>query len=642
MPAFLKRLRRRFSGRFERTSPYSTPPLQRGTGKARADEDDRYSIDTIYTKASSGHSSREALPIITDRGSPGYNRYVNEDIFWNSTMVEADHDPVRPPWSSVSQGQKPGFYDIKATVDMGTEYSGPEPREAIREEIHKDPSRGPPVRRHTELPPGGLKEGVVSRHKTRRSRTDNDLIVMMAGSLNSEPVLPVPRRRFRPSAPTARDDYLTEYLEHAYDPPAQRPYAPAHTSAGQSTAADTVIQHDETLTWNSVLNQILANDAVDPIMKERVHERVEASPLTNGIGHGEHAVTAQAAGLVPKFSHPIQGSAFYSRTDVEPPMRSYDVHESHNIGEYIKEPTSNLPNGVPYSNSSTPSAGSSNTLYRPPSPAPSLPADLKTLLTTNLTPSELRLYSRLVGLPCRSPSPPWPLPPPSPSTIAPTTSPTPLHARLTHTLHTLLLNLQDRTTYLEEDLIPRLGQHLEANTAEITTLRDTLGFQDEQIRELKYCVDYASGVLRGCWVREWEVWRTLSQIRRRRLARAGALRRCFSRRLRRQVGGLVVEEERDVQRGMPDWYSGGVEGRGASVFAGWDEGDRAVERRGLAEKELDALMLMAKQNVEILKVDMEEVGYMMREFLRGVGKAKERGAGPRDEKEEMNGKWRDV
>ncbi|KAF2850825.1 hypothetical protein T440DRAFT_498990 [Plenodomus tracheiphilus IPT5] len=544
MPPFLHHLRRRFSRNSERTHPYSMPPLQRGAGRlgsgSHFDQDDRHSTDTMCAKSLDSRSLQEALPIITDRGPPGRNRYANEDLFWNSIMLEADHDPAKYPWRSMIPSQKPGFHDIDAAVNSNLESPNAELLNEIREEIHKDPLPRPPVRRYTDLQTNGVRESTLRRHEVRRSRTDNDLIVMMAQSPNSESLLPVPLPRSRPPALST----IEEDLEHAYNPPTRGVRLSSHSAAGQSTDNERP-QDDKVLTWNSVLNQILANDAVDPLMKERVHERVNASSTTNGSGHSKHPVTAIATGLVPNFSRPIYGSGFYSREDVEIEVQSDAMHATEQMATF------QLPN--------------------------------------------------------------------------------------VHSLHAILLGLQDRNISLEEDLIPRISYYLSDKTEEVDSLLAETAFQTDQIAELKHCIGYMNRILRGCWSREWEIWYTTLDIRRRRLANVGTLRRLFSRRVGRRVGRLALEE-RDMQGGMPKGYPCGSRGPEMD-FVVWDEEKSVVGRRGVAEKELDALMLMAKQNVDILKEDMEEVVCMIKDFWWNIRDAKGK---EREREEEEQGSWRDV
>lgn len=602
MPAFLKRLNSRFSGRSERTHSCSTPSLQQYVGSAKAGDDGRYSTDTIYTKPSSSRTSLVALPVITDNGPPGRNRYVDDDIFWNSVMLEADHDPPKRSSLPMSPGQKPGFYNIKTVTNVDAKDPLRGFQDTMREEIHREHCPKPPIRRHSAWPTAGLGESAIPRDEIRRSKTNNDLIVIMARPLDSEPPAQVPPFPSGPPAPTAVDVSSVEHLDHAYDPPSRRAQSPPHTSAEQCVD-DEEARNNETLTWNSVLGEILANGALNPFMRERVHERVKASSFTNGIGHGKRPVTARAAGLVPNFSRPVYGSGFYSRTSVEPPMKIDEAHGPSPVGEDSSEaaPESNLPNGT----------HSSDNLYRSPTPASDFPANFSDLLTEHLTPAEFCLYSRLIGLPSPSHDPT------SPSS----SSATPLHAQLVHSLHTLLLGLQERNNTLKEDPKPQHSSNLEAKSTATHALQEDVAFREEQIIELKRCFDYAIKVLQGCWAREWELWRTLADIRRRHLAAVGLLGRLVSRGVGRRIGELA-DEEGALYRGMPEGYPRGYDARQLGC-EDWDEDDegRGSGRRGVGEKELDALMLMAKQNVEIVKLDVGEVVYMMREFRCMVRKA---------------------
>lgn len=50
--------------------------------------------DRVLLDGPNDDSPRSSLPEIVDRGLPDARRYKNPDIYWNSTMVEADEDPI--------------------------------------------------------------------------------------------------------------------------------------------------------------------------------------------------------------------------------------------------------------------------------------------------------------------------------------------------------------------------------------------------------------------------------------------------------------------------------------------------------------------------------------------------------------------
>jgi hypothetical protein len=72
-----------------------------------------------------------------------------------------------------------------------------------------------------------------------------------------------------------------------------------------------------------------------------------------------------------------------------------------------------------------------------------------------------------------------------------------------------LHHLQDHITHLEDNLLPRLGTALEHKTFTIDVLSTELRNLEDQVDELNQTVDLGSKVLAGCWVREYEIWRTL-------------------------------------------------------------------------------------------------------------------------------------
>ncbi|OAL55889.1 hypothetical protein IQ07DRAFT_639531 [Pyrenochaeta sp. DS3sAY3a] len=88
MPALIQRLRQRFTTRPHQTvAPEPSPSSQRHYPYLV--EHDRVLLD-----GPNDDSPRSSLPEIVDRGLPDARRYENADIYWNSTMVEADEDPI--------------------------------------------------------------------------------------------------------------------------------------------------------------------------------------------------------------------------------------------------------------------------------------------------------------------------------------------------------------------------------------------------------------------------------------------------------------------------------------------------------------------------------------------------------------------
>ncbi|KAF2831171.1 hypothetical protein CC86DRAFT_366602 [Ophiobolus disseminans] len=149
-----------------------------------------------------------------------------------------------------------------------------------------------------------------------------------------------------------------------------------------------------------------------------------------------------------------------------------------------------------------------------------------------------------------------------------------------------------------------MGERLENKSFTIDVLGLEVQRLDDQIAEMRTTVDYATRILAGCWLRDYEMWRTLAGIREERRTRGpgGLLRRLTGRKSKIADGVLSP-----VQRG---------------------------QQQQLSKRELDAVMVMAEQNVRILHEDVDE----MDERVGGMKSAL--GGFPVVEVEE--GSWRDI
>ncbi|RMZ66721.1 hypothetical protein GMOD_00002083 [Pyrenophora seminiperda CCB06] len=382
----------------------------------------------------------------------------------------------------------------------------------------------------------------------------------------------------------------------------------------------------EVLTWNIALNRILNHEAVDPEMRAAVWERAQRSSTTNGSGHMDnHPVSAIDVGLVPNFSRPIMGSAFYDRMTDEQvpatqPAEHCEVqyrhgllpngvgsrhHHHRNPDDYvtIERPLAirgsqefhhgQLPNGIPPSyyppSSSSTSSSFGQRQSLPPDPVPYLVSDL---LYTLLTSSELDLHQEIVGGSTPMPSPALTQPPSNAASAVP------LHDRLLEKMHSTVYGLQDRVTGLEEDLIPNMTAWLEQKELRIDQLSVKLANLREDIAALKKTVDFGTKLLNKCWEREWELWRTLLDIQKQRQANRSALSRIFSRK--------KPTVAPDMMQLLGDSIPKGYVSRISSV-------DTAMGRRFKTE-ELDAVLLAAQQNVTILKEDMEDMAELVKAY----------------------------
>lgn len=591
------------------------------------------------------HSRSESppLPIIRDQGPPTSNRYANADIFWNSTMIEANDN--RRSWLPPS---KPGKLRPEDEYTGRSRLPKTGPYEFTRPKRPSSDAQGqgsqPPASRPTAARQR-TNASLASRNLERsisygRERTDNDLTLMFYAAPDYSHLQPRPPRQERLPSPLPAD---TSDLYSFPEPPSHQPplsllaehmpEAPtAFSNEPTSRSFLTVVQEEgdsprilhvshssrsslssssvtsTTLTWNMVLNRILHNEAVDPDMKQRVKERVRSSKTTNGDGEGERFYVAAAeAGLVPNFSYPVAGSAFYDRkfADASPFLTLTDLAAVDPIsgGDTTAErdaPTGdlqphnqdfnfgfNLPNGIPtpttlqsYRSSSPSNSSTSPTsafLSRQPTPAdPDVARRLNALLTELLSQSELDLFNSIVSTPANTPQ-----------------------ARLTHSLNASLIHLQDRTTHLEDILLPRLGAALERKTFTIDVLSIEIQNLGDRITELKTAVDFGNKIIAGCWVREFEVMRTLIGIR-------------DSRKNSRVWARLM-----------------GCRNRACSIGVADEEREQSLTKR-----EVDALVLMAEQNLGILKEDVDDMVERVEKCKRAFV------AYPAVECEE--GSWRDI
>jgi hypothetical protein len=635
MPPFCQRFRhslRRNSCQSLQANPAIVPQVRQVepqvTNQSDNDEDFR----------AKRRSSSPTLPVIGDRGPPTFNRYGNEDMFWNSIMVEGNEGTVggvHRPWipsldpeklrpedeyTPRSRLPKHGPYNIAHSNRLSEDMKG----------HGKQPSASRPsaVRRrtHVSLGPRSLKRSI----SYGRERADNDLTVMFQREPDHSHVQAGQSQRERqlsPAPANISDPYnyappslvqqpsvlagpareipgaypeelilprpLTAIQEERNSPQVLH----AHSSPRSPSSSTSV--NSTTLTWNLCLNKILYHEAVDPEIKQRVKERVQRSHTTNGDGVGAHFYVAAAeAGLVPNFSYPVAGGSFYNREvhEVETLTRVADLVTADQVtgGDDAEEgrntprvpPQSqgfdfdfgfDLPDGIPTPSSlksyrsTSPSNNSgsptSDFLSRQTTPAnPDVTRCLNTLLTEVLGPSEVNLLNSIIA---SSTSP-------LPSAQTTTTPNIPLvHTRLAHSLYTLLHHLQDRTTHLENTLLPQLGTALERKTFTIDVLSIEIRNLSDRITEVKTAVDFASKIVAGCWVREYEMMRILTDVQNlQSFKTCGVWRRVFGCRSDRTGLGCGSEGE---------------------------------DRENLTKREVDALVLMAEQNVKILREDVDDM-----------------------------------
>jgi hypothetical protein len=663
MSAFVRRIRRSFRPDARPSLPYAAinHPSQSYNDQHSAGYLDYDEEDVEHDQS---HSS--PLPVIVDRGPPATNRYANADIFWNSTMTEADDNDkdwlvtgrTRKARSKARSSRVQGITESKASKHWMSRLAS----ENAEEEGSKSSAQEIAATRQRRQDSFKRLERNISYG---RERADNDLTVMFY-TMPDHAEIPAnfSQRSSEPLSPGTRGwdnfmDFPINNSARTYSVAFEQPnvvlednmLAPVPLIAVQEEKTNTeipLIYHKSSpsssrtslgssvmMTWNICLNQILSNEAVDPAIKQAVIERVKNSTTTNGTGEGYNVhVSAHEAGLVPNFSYPVAGGEFYDRAAaiVSPPLpmttevqRNEDTERAQRTSpEHVQwqdfdfgfelsngvlkpSPTpSPTPSPSPSPSPSSPSFNSStDSLYRPTSPPTTdvVTNRINKLLSEVLSPSELNLcHSDLAS----TPKPPTPQRKTSSSLL----SPLPTQTRLTQSLYSLLHHLQDHVVYFEDSLLPKFGEALETKTFTIDVLSIEIQNLDDQIHEMKKAVDFGNKILANCWLRDYEVWRTLAGIREKRSLR----RRLWCGKL------MGWKWSTDLDEGVLSPIR-----RGAQM---------AVKDLALKKGEINALMLMAEQNVQILREDMDDMVERIESCKRKFV------AYPAVEREE--GSWRDV
>jgi hypothetical protein len=578
--------------------------------------------------------------VIKDAGPPAANRYASADVFWNSTMIDSDYTEKERRQARVWGAP----FTIRVTNTTNSVEAKPsqDKQSATGLDYIQEEGRKPAATRVKPSKPKKSNRPNLDRLDRRisygKERANNDLIVMVYREPDYDPP-PRPERTRRSGSisPGTREcdkfadfdfDFDFNNPMHIYHAEADSPHVVTEYSmtghdpqaltdspAGKSSS---ITPESPTLTWNSCLSQILTNAHVDPEAKDAVRDRLQNSRTMNGFGDKDYVfVSTIEAGLVPNFSYPVDGSAFYDRLHAKKlrqralnrqikDTKSDDVATRNSKPNTLTDssltpkkhpPKPNIPKGVPSEQSSSSSSMTSDFLYHHPTPddhTPRIPGRIRALLRTNLTPSELHLCRQvLTSIPSNNPPS---FPPSKLKPKKPIYNPTDPPIRLIGKLHAIIHGLQDRIMHLEDVLLPQLGEALEKKTYTIHVFSIEIQNLNDQIKELKTTVDFGNKILAGCWLREYEVWRTLAGIRQKRAARSGL--RFLKRWTRRS---RVI---RGVQEGV------------LSPLQEMPESKVSRRNGRLTDRELDALILMAEQNVSILREDVEEMVEMVEKCKR--------------------------
>lgn len=624
MPKFIRRVRR--SLRRSRQTSFAenhSPSLD-------LDDNEDYFVTheaDRRTRIRSRPRTPAPLPVIMDRGPPTRNRYADADVFWNSIMVEA-----HPPSQSRPQIRgrtKSEVNNRNATNEAAATSSIRPTLGSSRTEVDS----GRRIRRRRGLKQ--LERGI----SYGRERAENDLDVFSYHRVDYDsPYMLDNERSESPLSPgtKAYDDFM--------DFPFYQSVTEKANGTGQTTTIGIAITTSEdqrlvldapasnsgrsrTVTWDSCLHDISNNGNRDPEMRQAILDRAHAvNTMKIGTNTIFPHISLAEAGLVPNFNRPVVASGFYHRVGAQedPPasMRDSPDYFSHchtNSDLYedkSKPPATNgttnfavtshsqqLPNGVSVSTRSIASSSSSSSskTIRPthlPTLYHTLENDLDNLLSSHLSPDHLSLLHNTLQPPLNG----TPSSPPRPSLIDPSS--------LIRALHVIVLGLSDRIHQTEEVLVPSLSTTLERKTKAIDLLLGDIKALDEHIDLLSKTLNFGNNVLEGCWARTFENLRTLGEIKKRR----------------------------DV--GRWDWFGrrrGGEMGRngnksnrrGETYVQDQRDGRQSVDGQDLSKSEMAAMILMTKQNVNILAEDIEDMMAMVeichgeRPILKGVKVARE-------------------
>ncbi|KAH7408191.1 hypothetical protein DE146DRAFT_645515 [Phaeosphaeria sp. MPI-PUGE-AT-0046c] len=584
-------------------------------------------------------SSPRPLPFITYRGPPTAKNNENPKIYCNSIMTEAGEDkkarlaagPFKKGHSEVGRSGQPDAMSAEAFQPRGSHH-------ALKDAQANVSTAESAAGLHGRDNSGHVHQ-FLHQNSPVKCQADHDL-TFMPSSISNRVKLPVhqvqaPRHPRSLIHQTPAWDHFVDPLEYtprsrlsnprqnnnvSEEPP--RTHQSFDGVQEEKDLPDLPFEHHHLpfplnleyrktppLTWNTCLNEVLGHGSVDQDMVGRVKGRVKNSTAKNGDGENERFhMSAIAAGLVPNFSYRVVGSPFYDRviTAQSPPPAMTNGILPDSPGSDDTEPdrhTSTATNhsldfnfDLPNTPSTTscplrsPTSSTSEYLYcAPTSPCTSTTrCRLDTFLTEILTPSELDLCETVLHPPLNSPP-----------------RLEPLQTRLTLSLHRALLHLQDRVLNLEDSLLPQLGTALEKKTYTIDVLSVEVQSLDDQIRELKLALDFGNKILVGSWVREYEMWRTMLCIGERR--RKKEWWRWWN--VRKVAEGNLSPDER-----------GEVGMKGAAMK--------------LRNGEIEALIGMAKQNVEILREDVDDM-------VEKVEKCR-REHTPYPVVERVEGSWRDV
>ncbi len=657
MLTLLQRLINPFLRCLRQTSPTHAPPQTQQTGNPETTNDDEGGGNP---KSPSSNISPSTLPELTDRGTATAHLCGNENVYWNSTLTEGEDgvdsghvtegggssrskeqiilSNADPGPSKLRKDTELTFFKELNDHDIGQNpYNDVASNELYQEPKHEysdekptlsSKSLSPPKYRMPSIQQGGSSRGLHREELLQATQPSSNT------NLNAFPIEIDLDRWTLARSTSPREVYTTPpnlsyELNTAPTPP--NTVTSEHLVNGTSVTSSS---NNNGLTWDGALSHILNSGYIDPATIQTIQERTQNSQLVNGTGNAHPASSlTRAAGLVPNFSYPIAGSAFYDRTAAEQPSQ-HPLTNGINGSNHIDE---KLTNGVlPHETLNWPLSDSILEQERHiATPIDEPPDRLRSLLTSELTRSELSLHNHIINT--------------APSSTNGTVLPPYLATsntlatmcrveRLIHRQHYLLHGLQDRVNGLEDSLVPQLSTWLEQKT-------HTIHQMALEIAMLKKIVDSGNEVLGGCWSREEELLLTLVKFRER-----GKQKERRFRKWRRRKSQYVPDEQslatgKKDERAEEDADMHGEVGEvPESVQQGRSEQTTSEQRihlchsttarSVLSRRELDVLVDMTKRNVQFLEQNIDEMIARVEEYKKMSGP-------PRDDPVE-EGSWRSV
>lgn len=366
-----------------------------------------------------------------------------------------------------------------------------------------------------------------------------------------------------------------------------------------------------TLTWNRALNTIFQNEYVDQEMKEALRERARESKRPNGEGD-EIYMNAIDVGLVPNFSYPIPGSAFYDRYAADQSRNEEEVDERNTEEEEMEYSSEEWP--LPSDHRGrTSSTCNNDDLYEDPTDTPptSTMPDPHALPSGLPTAGELQAYRVLLN----------------PSHSSPSCSATKLRhhegtiatqAKLIRKLHTIVDVLRETNEDLVERRVPDMAMKLDQKNMNIADLEVMTSALYEEVIDLRAAVDFGHKVLGECWAREWEMWRTVEDIKHRKKRHKGLFKEIFNSRNGKAHPGLGEEGDIFVGGAEPSGSQGAL-----SHMLGWPSFHKRntnptlrsnISKASLSKTEIDTLEAMAEQNLRILREDVTDMLALIQEY----------------------------